>query len=95
MSYILLVADWPNASLPAAVKEGLMSSSPVEYGFLHLAVCNGNGSVCGEAWEIIYFSILSEFLLRKKNSIGLLTRSEYFVLKYRVSRNAFIASFPK
>ena len=32
-SFILLAADWPNASLQAAVKEGLMSSSPMEYGF--------------------------------------------------------------
>ena len=41
MSFILLAADWPNTSLQAAFKEGLMSSSPMEYGFLHLAVCNG------------------------------------------------------
>ena len=37
MSFILLAADWPNTSLQAAIKEGLMSSSPMEYGFLHLA----------------------------------------------------------
>jgi len=40
MSFILLAADWPNSSLQAAVTEGLMSSSPLEYGFLHLAICN-------------------------------------------------------
>jgi len=26
MSFILLAADWPNTSLQAAIKEGLMSS---------------------------------------------------------------------
>jgi hypothetical protein len=40
MSFILLAADWPNTSLQAAIKERLMSSSPIEYGFLHLAFCN-------------------------------------------------------
>jgi len=30
MSFILLAADWPNTSLQAAIKEGLMSSSPME-----------------------------------------------------------------
>jgi len=40
MSLILLTADWPNTSLQAAIKEGLMSSPPMEYGFLHLAICN-------------------------------------------------------
>ena len=33
-----------------------------------------------EAWEIIFFSILSASLLRIKNSMGLLTRSACFVL---------------
>jgi len=33
MSFILLAADWPNTSLQAAVKERLMGSSPMEYGF--------------------------------------------------------------
>ena len=33
ISFILLAADWPNTSLQAAIKEGLMSSSPMEYGF--------------------------------------------------------------
>jgi len=36
----LLAADWHNTLLQAAIKEGLMSSLPKEYGFLHLAVCN-------------------------------------------------------
>ena len=40
MSFILLAADGPNTSLQAAIKEGLMSSSPMEYGILHLAICN-------------------------------------------------------
>jgi len=40
MHFILLAAAWPNTSLQAAIKEGLMSSSPMEYAFLHLAVCN-------------------------------------------------------
>ena len=40
MYFILLAADWPNTSLQAAVKEGLMSSLPMEYGFLCLAICN-------------------------------------------------------
>jgi len=40
MSFILLAADWPNTSLQAAIKEGLISSSPMEYGFLLLAICN-------------------------------------------------------
>jgi hypothetical protein len=34
MSFVLLAADWPNTSLQAAIKEGIMSSSPMEYGFL-------------------------------------------------------------
>jgi len=33
MSYILLAADWLNTSLKAAIKESLMSFSPMEYGF--------------------------------------------------------------
>jgi hypothetical protein len=36
MSFILLAADWHNTSLQAAMKEGLMSSSPMEYGFLYV-----------------------------------------------------------
>jgi len=40
MSFILLAADWPHTSLQAAIKEGLMSFSPMEYGFLHSAICN-------------------------------------------------------
>jgi len=36
----LLAADCPNTLLQAAIKEDLMSSSPKEYGFLHLAICN-------------------------------------------------------
>ena len=40
MSFILLAADWPNISLQAAIKKGLMYSSPMEYGFLLLAICN-------------------------------------------------------
>ena len=43
-----------------------------------------------EAWEKIFFSIL-----RIKNSMVLLTRSEYFVLRCRISRDGFIASFPR
>jgi len=39
-SFILLAADWPNTSLQAAIKEGSISSSPMEYGFLHLPICN-------------------------------------------------------
>jgi len=39
MSYILLAPDWPNASLQAAIKEGLMSSSPMEYGFSRVSIC--------------------------------------------------------
>ena len=46
-------------------------------------------------WEIIFFSILSASLLRVKNSVGLLTRSECFVLRCRISRDGFIASFPR
>jgi len=34
MSFILLAADWPNVSLQAAIKEGLMTSSPMEYFFV-------------------------------------------------------------
>jgi len=33
MSFILLAADWPNTSLQAAIKEDLIRSSPMEYGF--------------------------------------------------------------
>jgi len=40
MSFILLAADRPNTSLQAAIKEGLMSFLPIEYVFLHLAICN-------------------------------------------------------
>jgi len=40
MSIILLATDWPNISLQAAVKEGLVTSLPMEYGFLNLAICN-------------------------------------------------------
>ena len=40
MSFILLAAAWHNTSLQAAVKEGLMSSSPIEYSYLHLAICD-------------------------------------------------------
>jgi len=40
MSFILLAADCPNTSLQAAIKQGLMSSLPMEYGFLHLTLCN-------------------------------------------------------
>jgi len=38
--FILLAADWPNTSLQAAIKEGLMSSLPMEYGYLHFAICD-------------------------------------------------------
>lgn len=64
---ILLAADWHNTSLQRAIKEGLTSSSPMEYGFLHLAICNGikldaitsEASVV-EAWEtIFYFKCIS------------------------------------
>ena len=48
-----------------------------------------------EAWEIIFFSILSASLSRIKNSMGLLTRSECFVLRCRISHDGFIASFPR
>ena len=51
-----------------------------------------------EAGEIIFFSILSASLLsllRINNSMGLLTRSECFVLRCRISRDGFIASFPR
>jgi len=34
MSFILLAADWPNVSLQAAIKEDLMTSSPMEYFFV-------------------------------------------------------------
>jgi len=37
MSFILFAADWPNTSLQAANKEGLMSSSPMEYVFFFFA----------------------------------------------------------
>jgi len=37
-SFILVAADWPNTLLQAAIKEGLMSSSPMEYSFLHLSL---------------------------------------------------------
>jgi hypothetical protein len=30
MSFIVLAAFWPNTSLQATIKEGLMSSSPME-----------------------------------------------------------------
>jgi len=40
MSLILIATDWPNTSLQAAIKEDFMSSSPMEYGILHLAICN-------------------------------------------------------
>ena len=33
LSFILLAADWPNTSLQAAIKEDLMSSSPMEFWF--------------------------------------------------------------
>ena len=36
MSFILFAAEWPNTSLQAAIKEGLMSSSPMEYGFFYI-----------------------------------------------------------
>ena len=70
--------------------------------FLHLAIrsdtkydaVRGEVSV-DEAWEIIFFSILSASLLRIKNSIGLLTGSECFVFRCRISRDGFIASVPK
>jgi hypothetical protein len=39
-SFILFAAASPNTSLQAAVREGLMSSSPMDYGFLHLAIRN-------------------------------------------------------
>ena len=48
-----------------------------------------------EACEIIFFSILSASLLRIKNSVGLLTRPECFVLRCRIIRDGFIASFPR
>ena len=48
-----------------------------------------------EAWEIIFFSILSASLLHIKNSMGLLTRSECFVLRCRISHDDFLASFPR
>ena len=70
--------------------------------FLHLALCNdikqdavrSEVSVV-EAWEIILFSIVGAFLLRIKNSMVLMTKSEYFVLRCRISRDGFIASFPR
>ena len=82
--------------------KGLMSFSPMEYGFLHLAICNdikydavrSEVSVV-EAWEIIFFSILNASLLCIKNSVGLLTRLECFALRCRISRDGFIASFPR
>ena len=46
-----------------------------------------------EAWEIIFFSTLSAFLLRIKNSMSLLTKSECFESRCRISRDGFIASF--
>ena len=88
MSFILLVAGWPNTSLLAAIKECLMRSSPMEYGFLHLAICNHIKSdavrsevLVVEAWEIIFFSILIASLLCIKNSVGLLTKLECFCVE--------------
>ena len=40
MCFIFIAADWPNTSLQAAIKECLIISLPMEYGFLHLAICN-------------------------------------------------------
>ena len=48
-----------------------------------------------EACDIIFFSILSASLLRTKNSMGLLSRSECFALRCRISRDGFIVSFPR
>jgi hypothetical protein len=50
-----------------AIKEGLMNSSPMEYGILHLAMFNDNDAVRSEvsvvgAWEINFISILSASL---------------------------------
>ena len=36
MSLVLLAVDWPNIALQAAIKEGLMNSSPMEYGFFYI-----------------------------------------------------------
>jgi len=48
-----------------------------------------------EAWEITLFYILNASFLRINNSMGLLTRSECFVLRCRISHDGFIASFPR
>jgi len=48
-----------------------------------------------EAWEITFFSILSASLLCIKNSMGLLTRSECFEVRCRISYDGFIASFTR
>ena len=48
-----------------------------------------------EAWEILFFSILSASLLRIKNSMGLLIRSECFVLRCQISHDGFAASIPR
>ena len=70
--------------------------------FYYLAICNdikydavrSEVSVF-EAWEIIFFSILSAYLLRIKSLLDLLIRSECFGLRCRISRDGFIASFPR
>ena len=40
MSFNLLNADWPNTSLQGAMRESLMRFSPMEFGFLNVAICN-------------------------------------------------------
>jgi hypothetical protein len=39
-SFILRAAGSPYTKLQAAIKEGLISPSPMEYGLLHLTICN-------------------------------------------------------
>ena len=48
-----------------------------------------------EAGEMIFFSILNASLLRINNSMDVLTRSECFVLRCRISHDGFIVSFPR
>jgi hypothetical protein len=76
-----------NTSLQAAIQD-LMSSLPMDYAFIYLAVCNDiiqnairiEVSVV-EAWEIISFSILSASLLCINDSVCSLNRSECLVLR--------------
>jgi len=48
-----------------------------------------------EAWEIVFFSILNASFLRINNSMVVLSRSECFVLRCRISHDGFIASVPR